>query len=178
MTHYITYVEAQNGLLQWLNKTASEALRTLLETKHLYQKVDFDPSKGIDALDKLILTYDEKHQFSQWTNQTLPMDKFLLPDEQPLTETIASRHGITILVLRPLHAKLFCQPCNRREAFAPLWNIDFAAQITNIKPKNALSGPAGFQLMMFVYQCQSCLGTPEGFLVRREEWTFSLQGRS
>jgi hypothetical protein len=33
-------------------------------------------------------------------------------------------------------------------------------------------------MFLLVYQCQRCLGTPEGFLVRREGWTFSLHGRS
>jgi hypothetical protein len=33
-------------------------------------------------------------------------------------------------------------------------------------------------MFSMVYQCQSCLGLPESFLVRRERWTLSLQGRS
>lgn len=33
-------------------------------------------------------------------------------------------------------------------------------------------------MFFLVYQCQRCQGEPEGFLVRRKDWTFMLEGRS
>ena len=34
------------------------------------------------------------------------------------------------------------------------------------------------QLFFVAYQCQHCQGASEGFLIRREGWRFSLDGRS
>lgn len=169
--------QAQKNTLIWLTKKASEELRMLLESRHLYQKVDFQPYEIATSFHKTISLYDERASFAEWADRQLPDIRFLLPNE-PTTQTlelIALIQGVEAPVLRLHHPKLFCSACDRREAFAPVWSIDYAAQS---KPKNSSPTPVGFQLLLLVYQCQSCLGTPEGFLVRREGWSFSLQGRS
>jgi len=48
---------------------------------------------------------------------------------------------------------------------------------TTVTPKQ-VALPVGFQLFTLVYQCQRCLGKPEAFLLRRDNWTFYLEGRS
>jgi predicted RNase H-like HicB family nuclease len=48
---------------------------------------------------------------------------------------------------------------------------------TVVSPKQ-VTLPDGFQMFTLVYQCQRCLGKPEAFLIRRDVWTFYLEGRS
>ena len=75
--------------------------------------------------------------------------------------------------------KLNCLKCQRREAFVPAWSIDFATEFWRLNTSGVtFTLPPGFQLLMLVYQCQSCEGLPEGFLVRRTSWELQLHGRS
>ena len=62
----------------------------------------------------------------------------------------------------------------------PAWFVDFANEYGKQREHRSadFSLPAGFQLLWLVYQCQSCKGEPEGFLVRRAGWDFHLHGRS
>ena len=180
MAPYWKLEEAQKNALIWLTKEASQKLRTLLESKHLYQKVDVEPSQAMQAFYQGIAYQDVKKTFADWANQELPDIKFLLPDDPTtqMLELIGTIQGVAVPILQLHHPKLYCSTCDRREAFAPVWGIDFTAQTLKTKAKGSVPPPVGFQLLLLVYKCQSCLGTPEGFLVRREGMTFSLQGRS
>ena len=180
MASYSTVDAAQKSALIWLTNEASRKLRILLESKHLYQKVDFEPSQAMQAFHKEIVYQDRRNEFAEWANQKLPDIKFLVPNEPTtdLLELIGTIQGTAVPILQLHHPKLYCSTCDRREAFAPVWSIDFTAQTLKTKANNSVPPPLGFQLLLLVYKCQSCLGTPEGFLVRREGWTFSLQGRS
>src|SRR5581483_6247145 len=94
---------------------------------------------------------------------------------------LAERDGSRQLLLQAIlpNVKLFCQKCARREAFKLIWFTDVANEV-----KKPLSDPvmsdvaATFQMWLLVFRCQSCLGPLEGFLVRRDEWKLSLEGRS
>jgi hypothetical protein len=52
--------EAQKSLLIWLSKKAAEELKALLETRHLYQKIDIDPGKAAKALHNQIVIIHQK----------------------------------------------------------------------------------------------------------------------
>lgn len=78
-------------------------------------------------------------------------------------------------------ARLFCTKCDERHVFKPVWFQDATNEM--IRPVRREGGELKFdlstvQLFFLAYQCQHCQGAPEGFLIRREGWRFSLDGRS
>ena len=181
MHHHSATLEEQ--VLGWLSEKASEELTNLLENKHLYQKTDINPSGIITSL------YDKaganiKVGFLRWTEEDLLTELFTVFERQPTFRLMGrvARDAARLPLIVP-HASLFCKSkmCGRREAFAPIWYKD----ITNEIRISGMSGetraatlPDSFQMFLFIYQCQRCLGKPESFLVRRDGWTLSLHGRS
>jgi hypothetical protein len=167
-------------ILRWLSSKASEGLKNLLETKHLYQKVDFDPKEILQKFLSNLKDGRGIEQFIRWQKEELANERFALSQQQIYG---VDRIGIQtpIFVLLVPHISIFCKKCDRREAFAPLWYSDwtneFEKQAKALPPKN-FALPANFQMFVLVYQCQRCLGTPESFLVRCAGWSLSLEGRS
>jgi hypothetical protein len=171
--------EAQKSLLIWLSKKAAEELKALLETRHLYQKIDIDPGKVAKALHNQIVIIHQK-SFGEWLSNELPGKRFALEPHFSILAKLAGQSTAGVPLILP-HVSIFCKNCERREAFAPIWHSELISEIrTSIS--SGLSKPIAldedFQIFSLVYQCQRCLGTPESFLVRREGWTLSLQGRS
>lgn len=77
------------------------------------------------------------------------------------------------------NVKLFCEKCDRTEAFEPKWYKDITTEMR--APSGlaiSLRLPSTFQWFLMVYQCQSCNGLPEAVLVKRDGWQFFLHGRS
>jgi hypothetical protein len=170
---------AQKTLFVLWGKKATEEIKVLLETKHLYQKVDIHPG---DILKSLYAQLVERDQgpYATWFNQELPSEKFVLePHLTDVARAVAAIKPTASLILP--HLSLFCKNCGRREAFAPIWHTDLigeirrAIELGNLKQ---IALPDSYQMFSLVYRCQRCLGIPESFLVRREGWTLSLQGRS
>jgi|SRR5579872_527566 len=178
MLQYILAGDAQKALLTWLGTKAAEELKVLLETKHLYQKVELNLDKIIEALYQQIIS-NHHRTFAEWLTE-LPKKEFVLEPHLNAAAKIAAQINSSILLMLP-HLSLFCKICGRREAFAPVWHTELigeirAAMTAGMLKKIAL--PDGFQMFSLVYQCQRCLGIPESFLVRRDGWILSLQGRS
>jgi hypothetical protein len=152
---------------------ASAQLKVLLETKHLYQKVDIAPNL---------------------TNVSIPpADRKLIEQKMPdiLTHRftlavgvlrLAERGGAVsvILTLSIPNVSLFCGTCNRIEVFAPIWWTDSANEMLKRSTHGSqpTSVPEAFQMFTLMYQCQKCWGAPEALLVRREGNTLGLHGRS
>ena len=92
---------------------------------------------------------------------------------------IRTQHAPTLWIVLP-HPSLYCNSkgCKRRETFTPVWHTELSDSLTTTITPKQITLPDGFQMFTLVYQCQRCLGTPEAFLVRRDKWTFSLEGRS
>jgi hypothetical protein len=92
---------------------------------------------------------------------------------------VVQKPGLVIPHLLLQNLKLYCLKCKRREAFIPAWGIDFATEFWRFNDSGVTFPlPTGFQLLMLVYQCQSCRGLPEAFFVRRIGWELHLHGRS
>jgi len=174
-----TSPDAQKSLLNWLGKNAAEWLKVLLETKHLYQKVDFDPGKAAKALLSQVVP-NHQRVFSEWLVNELPGKRFTLEPQFSILAKLANQSDAAVPLILP-HVSIFCKACERREAFAPIWHSDLIGEIRTAissgtsKPIALLKA---FQMFSLAYQCQRCLGPPEAFLVRREGWTLSLHGRS
>ena len=158
-----------------LNKSLSELFKTLLETKHLYQKVT--------------LRFEEI--VSEARNRTTPghrptFDQML--KKLPQTILMSSGEAYTVgrdaqtyfhLQIIPTNIKLFCEKCSRVEAHKPIWWTELSNDLG--KPAYRDSGanlPVNFQMWLIAYHCQSCTGLPQGMLVRRLGWNLHLEGRS
>lgn len=167
--------EALPRAVKQVNAAIAEQLRILLETKHLYQSARIDFEKIVTEMrEKVISAY--RVDFDNRVQQ-IPA-QFTLTGA---TQTLVGRIGIEIplWLLTPVNVKLFCEKCNRREAFKPIWYRDATNDLRKPNYDEPITQlPAGFQLFFLVYQCQSCQGVPEALLVRRRDWQISLHGRS
>jgi hypothetical protein len=65
--------------------------------------------------------------------------------------------------------KLFCSSCDREEPFNPVDGKDEASQVDT----NGIIN----QIFVLSFQCQSCKGMPEVFMVKRKDWKLTLTGR-
>src|SRR5271154_2432323 len=173
--------EAIDGAKREIINEYSQSLKTLLETKHLYQKVtvDFDSVKG--KFRKLAQPRDTAHliYFDKVMNE-FEKERFApslvvlnaiqrgVPDHLPAT-----------LVLKNI--KIYCNYCKSSEVFQPIWFVDAANEIL----KRNFAGELmefplkdNFQMIFIAFQCQRCKNDPEGFLIRRAGHTLYFEGRS
>jgi hypothetical protein len=79
--------------------------------------------------------------------------------------------------LEPENAKLYCGVCDTCEVFAPETFIDISGPIQVGRLYTGPSLPAGEQLFALTMICQRCKKQFSGFLIKRDVWTLSLQGR-
>jgi hypothetical protein len=169
-------------LRAWVSTQATEELKRLLEDKHLYQKFALDMAEVVGKLTKNVSAGPHRDRFSVWVRNELPEEKFSVLLHQlsmvPRVST-ATQTPPQLWITLP-HPSLYCNSkgCKRRETFTPIWFTELTqAMATTVTPKQ-VALPGGFQLFTLAYQCQRCLGRPEAFLVRRDKWTFFLEGRS
>jgi hypothetical protein len=153
----------------------SDRLKQLLETKHLYQSilVDFEPIiRGIDDIGLSMRRVSELEVATRVIRLPwVPVFTRPTPGIPGQPKTDASFEFFCPDV------KLFCERCQRVEAYNPR-----SAQ--EVFTQNQVSFPGSgkpeqtVQVFVLSYVCQSCKGVPEVFLVRREGPTFILVGRA
>jgi hypothetical protein len=165
-------------VVRLLSQMASEGLRDLLQTKHLYQKVKIDAVAVIkEAKTKF---YDrDRRVFEEEVAARLATQPLTPSTEQVRLVNRAGRDS-PVLTLLLDNVKVFCANCDRREAFRPAHYVDIANELREVHSRapDLNKPPADFQLFALTYQCQGCKGTPETFVVRRQGWDFILEGRS
>lgn len=174
MADQLDEVQGHYYAVHLLNQVVSEAVVTLLETKHLYQKVTVDLGQVLEPLQERLLA----HLRSKFTPRTFRFKHASLGlDERSRTD--ARSLGTPMLLLQNL--KLFCRSCDAPEVFSPLWFQEVADAINQNKaqlPTLELPLKDMFQAFVLAYQCQRCKSDPTIFVVRRNKWTFSMDGRS
>jgi hypothetical protein len=162
---------------QYLFIAQAEAdFKLLLETKHLYQKV----SIGIDGVvtgvqSERVLPGVEKEEFERLA-KSFVNEKF-----SPSSGMLLDQYRRPALCLVIGNVKLFCSKCNAREAFRPIWFSDITNELlkpNTDKERFRIAFKNAFQLLYLVYQCQRCQGVPEVFLIKRDELSLSVEGRS
>lgn len=159
-----------NKYFETFTAALAESFRALLETKHLYQSVP-TPLTSTPTIEmtsplgpsqvQVTLDYLRKVADGRWSI-TSPATR--------VGQRLSRESGDNSLEVRPPDVKLFCETCDRREAFNLVAAADFLT--FDAAPKD--SG----QLFVLSYRCQSCKATPEVFLVRREGMKLTLAGRS
>lgn len=161
-------------------------LKSLFETKHLYQNVKVElPDLNIvqkqlkelfknstkdypgSASDDPIKFFRISPSEIQWTINNPGMRR--LPMGMPSENTDVS------IEFTPPTVKLFCGNCKRIEAFNFQYGQDLLKEFIGVR---GFSEPITVQIFSFAYQCQSCKSAPEIFVVRRDGLKLILSGRT
>jgi hypothetical protein len=175
-------MEEQNHLRALVSTRATGELKKLLEEKHLYQKFKLDPAPEAAKLSNRLANPHIKVKYLAWAADEFPKEKFsvFIHQAQLVPRAGSATQPASSLWITLPHPSLYCNSkgCKRRETFTPVWHTELSDSLTTTITPKQITLPGGFQMFTLVYQCQRCLGTPEAFLVRREQWTFSLEGRS
>jgi len=134
MTASYGLAEAKSRAIKLFSKLASDQLKALLETKHLYQRVAIDPSGEIDPITAGVVE-GERESFEKFA-EDLSQERFAF-SEGPLfaVSRNPSAGPIEVLCLTVSNIKLFCGSCKARELFAPLWFRDLHNELR--KPVSA-----------------------------------------
>lgn len=160
----MSYINAYNQAIHQLGASFSIALRSLLETKHLYQNVTVDPIPIAERFYQSVTTA-EKTAFVGSGQGFGKLTFVALMASDPVA---TSPNAYAQLQLRLGNVELFCDKCDARKVFAPVWH---AAAPTR------LADPP-LQITTIGYQCQLCHENPHVFIVRRLGWKLTLEGRS
>ncbi len=157
-----------------------ETLKELLETKHLYQNanVAFPQEKDIkekmgDSLprkssDKIIKHFD--FVYSAFPEMAWSLETYIRKLSHRTEDEISSD-----LVLIPPDVKLYCKTCKNTEAYNLEETQDLLKGLSN---ERYFSEAKNKQIFSLTYQCQSCKGLPEIFMIRREGLKLMLCGRT
>jgi hypothetical protein len=158
---------------------AGEQLKILLETKHLYQKVSIEPKDIVTQVMEKVLPDKRQVYFAELVKG---MQQRLTLTENP---TFAGVNTLQ-LWLPVKNVKLFCEKCDAREAFKPIWHSDITFEIRTKHKTQASLGTQNFkiefvdsfQLFALTYQCQRCESLPTTFIVKRSGNDIFVEGRS
>jgi hypothetical protein len=169
-----TWNEAVIEIERRFQQQLAQGMKSLLELKHLYQSITIDFTNFIEpALQIIEKRFHEEIQskYSQaLAERWLPVAN---AGERPSSADTA---GLIFLCFQPPDVKLFCQICDRREAFNLISTEDFLSRGQLPLPMRR-SGQT-VQVFVLSFLCQSCKTIPEVFLIRREGFKLMLSGRS
>jgi hypothetical protein len=174
MANSLDIAEARNQLTRSVNQAIADQFKVLLETKHLYQSVvavDFETMHRDIA--KQVPIY--RQAFEEFVDELRNAE--LTPSEQPLV--LAHRYEMATLLLQ--NVKLFCSRCKQRETFSPTFYMDATRKVAERNRSGEIRialHPHRFQVFALVYQCESCKDSPMSFLVKRQGWKLTVEGRS
>jgi hypothetical protein len=160
----------------WLTGRIAEALKSLLETRHLYQSVSVEHDDLLghmlreldgDTHNRLKALIPEIHSYPWYPQGGAPsLEKMLA----------RSRQAEKLLEFKVQDVKLYCTVCGRIEPFNAYSSTDF---VENRPFATRLpQGGEAIQAFILSFHCQSCKGIPEVFLVRRSVLKLTICGRS
>lgn len=158
----MTSAEFAATRLRLFESHLTAALKILCEQKHLYQSVLVDRTDSY-----LVIQLDQTRK--QETNQAL--SKVI---DAGWALDLALRPGAVAIHVKMPDIKVFCTPCNRVEAFNPVFGSEVFKDIGQFADRKG----AVEQAFLLGYQCQSCKKTPELFLVRRTGLRLTNVGRA
>jgi hypothetical protein len=172
-------IAAVDAFVLEINQVISEQVKLLFEEKHLYQKVEVDPTHVLDEVMNRVAVH-----MSAAVRQEI--GRILANRLTPSTGVNLvlvqfGTHQRYDAVLAIPNVRLFCTHCKERNVFAPAWFEDVSNQLLQPGRKESFRTSADIllhQLFFIAMQCQHCKGLPEGFILRRDLWKFSLDGRS
>jgi hypothetical protein len=175
----LTAVDVLPLLILEINDRASDELASLLETKHLYQRVRIPYEDAIAKVRKSLRSSYDEQQYDRLAKDVI-QGRFALT-QRSLYTIDRSRSELPNQAILVRNVKLFCTICNSAEAYSPIWFRDASNEILSTRASNPLLElplEGWFQLFVLLYQCQICKSDPVSFIVRRENWHLVLEGRS
>jgi hypothetical protein len=171
--------QARQGAVLAINSDIAERVKELIEQKHLYQKVSLNGKEIIAEWRARLLTSGYATRFD--SDMSDISEEIVLGGASYAIDRAGTKQTF-FYKYNPAHVKLFCDKCDRREVFKPVWYRELINELK--KPTQGESSVVPWkrkevlQLFILVYQCQSCLGPPECLMVRRSGWNLQLEGRS
>jgi hypothetical protein len=166
-------------------KTSIEnGLKLLLETKHLYQNIKIDPPDENIIQQKMNELISGATQFRDVEGPLGFFDvspskiewRIQNPNEHRYAAFGSPSEVVNVSIyFIPPTVKLYCRTCKRLEAYNFLYGNDILSEYTKARELAELENKQVFSL---AYQCQSCKGTPEVFVVRRDAMKFVQSGRT
>jgi len=148
-------------------------IRELLQSKHLYQSLTVPHeelfqrySLGVDPSRREVgAAYLRDFRRALWLPFGSGLEKVVrgAPDSESFVE------------FKSPDVKLFCQRCDRIEAFNAIRCLDILAQLD---PSSGVFECYEEQVFAISFLCQSCKAVPEVFLVRRNDMKLTLSGRA
>jgi hypothetical protein len=173
MTQLLSPNEALNQLQRLFEQKITQAIRSLLESKHLYQSITLEYKDLIAAsLERVLQEFTEillNNFFDSIQVNWFPIDN-LKPNY------ITNGVKPSPICFETPDVKLFCQTCSRIEAFNSISSEDFFQR--EPPPRYFLTSGQRVQVFVFSFLCQSCKSIPEVFLVRRQGLKLTNSGRS
>jgi hypothetical protein len=160
----------------------SNAIKILLETRHLYQKVSVPSEEALALAFAKVASHNPstQHLATRLREAGIEPIHCILPADR--TRTNAARQGLgwVGLALKLENIKILCPDCGQREAFGPIWMTDANHEKTVYSVGGAITASPefAFQLFTFMFQCLVCKKSFTSFLVRLEGWSLTLEGRS
>lgn len=151
-----------------LKEEVANKFKFLLEKKHLYQSVSIElievcKEVGVrEKSDDKLIAHVLKSLHGSW---------FVRTQGQSPSAIGLGQYSIEIILP---DAKLFCQKCDRLEAYNCISGESLMDEVIN---ENEWI-PRSTQVLGLVYVCQSCKGIPEVFMVRRDNLKLVLCGRA
>jgi hypothetical protein len=180
ITDWLTSLPAANAFTLELNDQLAAQVKLLLEEKHLYQKVMVDPG----PIEKEVLEHALEPEATKLRILKICANN-LTPTAGTAPRAIPLGGGAdTVLAALPIpNVRLFCETCNERNVYRPVWYRDVSSELLKQiqrgdEPFETASDIYSNQLFFVALQCQHCKGQPEGLIIRREGFRFSLDGRA
>jgi hypothetical protein len=174
MDQRLTPNDALNQVQRALESQISGAVKSLLESKHLYQSLTLEFSALLDTFLQRV-----ESQFQGTVKSgvfTLVRANWSPIDKDNSRHIFPSENAQPTIRFQTPDVKLFCQTCDRIEAFNSLSSEDFL-QRQALADFFSLSGQT-VQVWVFSFLCQACKSVPEVFLVRRQGLKLTNSGRS
>jgi hypothetical protein len=136
------------------------SLKLLLEAKHLYQSMTLDFNVG-----------PRSKRAREWKSGAAKIKWNIVDNAVSPSVFRTQQEEFTV---RVPDVKLFCHACDRTEAF----NSISAEEFTGRGPERAALLNDTVQVFVLSFECQSCKGVPEVFLLRRQGAKLTLCGRA
>ncbi|ROZ71478.1 hypothetical protein [Ramlibacter sp. WS9] len=175
MEFYKTAQGAISGYHEALGAGIADALKTLMETKHLYQKTAVDSSAIRASFLPKVANHirDEAVQMGHYAIDAAVVGWIPSTNQKEVLGFFSGGANEPKVVFTPPDIKVYCtRECHRLEAFNLVSVFQVVRKDESKKPQQIE------ELYAFTYRCQSCKSTPDAFVVRRHGGKRELTGRS
>lgn len=166
-------------LLRRAANAVSDSIKTLLETKHLYQRIsiDFGVAKPVPRpmSNAQLLALVENAVRRTIDAAWYPID----PQQRgrrTAPEALGESNAAQWLRFTPPDLKLFCSNCDRIEAFNLVSAEEFFSRDERSSRFETKKGTC--QVFVLSYLCQACKGVPDVFMIRRDGAQLANTGRA